>query len=94
MQFVCRVSAQRVCTFASQLNPPLERARLAVILCSTTGNGDAPENAEKFWRFIKRRTQPKDLFSSLTYVVLGFGDTNYDKFWCAFCWGKCAVLWK
>jgi sulfite reductase alpha subunit-like flavoprotein len=83
----CAVSVARegsLCPFfALQLNPPLERARLAVILCSTTGNGDAPENAEKFWRFIKRRTQPKDLFSGLTYVVLGFGDTNYDKFWYA-----------
>ena len=49
-------------------------------MVSTTGNADAPENCEKFWRFIKRRAQPKDLFQKLNFGVLGLGDTNYDKF--------------
>ncbi|CAN0356003.1 unnamed protein product, partial [Hapterophycus canaliculatus] len=48
---------------------------------STTGNGDAPENSERFWRFIKRRAHPKDLLEGLPFSVLGLGDTNYDKFW-------------
>ena len=28
-----------------------------IIICSTTGNGDAPENATHFWRKIKNRNQ-------------------------------------
>mmetsp|Transcript_27282 Transcript_27282/g.33277 ORF Transcript_27282/g.33277 Transcript_27282/m.33277 type:complete len:347 (-) Transcript_27282:323-1363(-) len=52
----------------------------AVIICSTTGNGDPPRNAEKFFRFVKRRSRPKDTFVGLNYVVLALGDTNYDKF--------------
>lgn len=32
-------------------------------------------------RFMKRRTQPKDLLLELPVAVLGLGDTNYDKFW-------------
>lgn len=32
-------------------------------------------------RFLKRRTQPKDLLEGLAFSVLGLGDTNYDKFW-------------
>eukprot|EP00947_MAST-08B_sp_MAST-8B-sp1_P004981 g4981.t1 len=55
-----------------------------VFIVSTTGNGDAPDHAEtgcdKFWRFIKRRSQPADLFEGTQFTVLGLGDTNYDKF--------------
>ncbi|TMW66193.1 hypothetical protein Poli38472_003958 [Pythium oligandrum] len=51
-----------------------------ILVCSTTGNGDPPDNAAKFWRYIKRRTQPKDMLEKITYAMLGLGDTNYDKF--------------
>lgn len=59
---------------------PLKESLAVVIVCSTTGNGDAPENAEAFWRSIKLRSASKDLFKDLPYNVLGLGDTNYDKF--------------
>ena len=49
-------------------------------VCSTTGNGDCPDNAEKFWRIIKKRSMPKDTFQQLPFCVLALGDTNYDKF--------------
>lgn len=45
-------------------------ASVAVIIISTTGNGDPPENADKGWRALKRRTQPKDLLKHITYAVL------------------------
>jgi methionine synthase reductase len=51
-----------------------------VIVCSTTGNGDAPKGAGKFFRWIKRRDVPADALKSVSYVVLALGDTNYDKF--------------
>ncbi len=51
-----------------------------VIVCSTTGNGDMPENSEKFFRFLKRKINPNDLFSNVNYTVLGLGDSNYSKF--------------
>jgi methionine synthase reductase len=50
------------------------------IICSTTGNGDPPLNAEKWWRFIKNRNIDKNKFMNINYCVLGLGDSNYDKF--------------
>ena len=46
-------------------------------MCATTGNGDAPENAERFWRFVKRRTQPKDMLAKLHYAVLVRGVATF-----------------
>ena len=53
---------------------------LTIIICSTTGNGDTPCNADAWWRSIKLRSVPKDKFSGMPFCVLGLGDTNYDKF--------------
>jgi hypothetical protein len=38
--------------------------------------------AYRFWRFIRRRTHPKDMLRDKRISILGLGDTNYDKFWC------------
>jgi sulfite reductase alpha subunit-like flavoprotein len=51
-----------------------------IIICSTTGNGDAPENASLFWRKLKNRNHHKKLFQKIHYAVLGLGDSNYNKF--------------
>ena len=50
-----------------------------VTVCSTTGNGDPPENSDWFWRTVKKRTA-KDNFLGVRFCVLALGDTNYDKF--------------
>ncbi|KAJ1616254.1 protein MTRR-1, isoform b, partial [Pavlovales sp. CCMP2436] len=51
-----------------------------VIVCSTTGNGDAPENAEAFVRFVKNKKTAPGYFSKMSYSILGIGDTNYDQY--------------
>ena len=51
-----------------------------VIICSTTGNGDIPINAEKWWRFIKNRKLEKNYLETITYYFLALGDSNYDQF--------------
>ena len=72
--------------FESWSSPPEDdnyTKHALVVVCSTTGNGDAPENAGRFVRFIKRKP-PTTLSGApmehVAYAVLGLGDTNYDKF--------------
>ncbi|KAG2382676.1 hypothetical protein C9374_005256 [Naegleria lovaniensis] len=51
-----------------------------IIICSTTGNGDVPQNADSFYRFIKLKSTPAQFFENLSYSILGLGDSNYDLF--------------
>jgi len=67
-------------TFINNNNTNEETKINIIIVCSTTGNGDAPETANFFWRKLKNRNQPNNLLNGIEYTVLGLGDTNYDKF--------------
>ena len=58
----------------------LNNSNYTLFVCSTTGNGEFPENASKFWRQIKNRKLDKQLFSNLKYSVCALGDTNYSMF--------------
>lgn len=52
-----------------------------ILISSTTGNGDPPENASRFVRHVKRReTAESKPFRHCAFAVLGLGDTNYDQF--------------
>jgi sulfite reductase alpha subunit-like flavoprotein len=52
-----------------------------IVVASTTGNGDSPENCERFMRFIRRKQTAETLpFRHVQFAVLGLGDTNFDQF--------------
>jgi sulfite reductase alpha subunit-like flavoprotein len=54
--------------------------RIIIAVCSTTGAGDPPNNADNFVRWIKRKTHLSDTLSNVYYTVLGLGDSNYTKY--------------
>jgi len=56
----------------------IPKENVVIILCSTTGQGDPPDNARPFVRQLRKLSAPA--FASLRIAVLGLGDTNYDKF--------------
>ncbi len=49
-----------------------------IFIVSTTGDGDFPENANKFWRKM-RKYKAKDL-EEINYCILGLGSTDYNNF--------------
>ena len=54
-----------------ELNGPVAKYPVIVVI-STTGNGDAPENGGRFVRFIKRKNNVESQpFRNVVYAVLG-----------------------
>jgi sulfite reductase alpha subunit-like flavoprotein len=54
-----------------------------IIITSTHGEGDFPENASQFWKHIKDRKLKNDYFKNMKYILLGLGDSNYTNY-CGF----------
>ena len=60
--------------------------KMLVIVCSSTGNGDMPENGEAFFRMLRRKTnlladgQTSTLLNHVFYTILGLGSTDYSKY--------------
>lgn len=49
----------------------LEKESFIVIVVSSTGDGDAPENCSRFVRRIARKGLPEDALARLEYAILG-----------------------
>ena len=56
------------------------KERLVVMVVSTTGAGEHPDNCGRFFRKLNKKTVAKDMLDSVKFTVLAIGDTNYDNF--------------
>ncbi|XP_065078561.1 NADPH-dependent diflavin oxidoreductase 1 [Ochlerotatus camptorhynchus] len=51
-----------------------------VMVCSTYGQGEEPDNMKRFWKFLLRKSLPTDSLRGMFFGVLGLGDSRYPKF--------------
>ncbi|KAE8149981.1 hypothetical protein BDV25DRAFT_129915 [Aspergillus avenaceus] len=57
---------------------------IVVFALSTTGQGDLPANARKFWRSLLLKRLPGTFLSGVCFTSFGLGDSSYPKFnWAA-----------
>ena len=56
-----------------------------MVVVSTTGEGDSPDNVTRFWRRLKKKTLPGDHLSSCNYALLGKSVISLLCSTCAWC---------
>ncbi|RKP36253.1 hypothetical protein BJ085DRAFT_41124 [Dimargaris cristalligena] len=58
----------------------LPHIRLAIFVCSTTGQGEEPDNMKSFWKFLLRKSHSSSALQNLQFTIFGLGDSSYSKF--------------
>ncbi|OTA63589.1 riboflavin synthase domain-like protein [Hypoxylon sp. EC38] len=57
---------------------------LIIFVVSTTGQGEIPQNALKFWKSLLRKRLPPHCLQQVRFTTFGLGDSSYTKYnWAA-----------
>jgi hypothetical protein len=51
-----------------------------LLVMSTTGDGEEPDNMRASWRFLLRRSLPASSLARTRFALFGLGDSSYPKF--------------
>ncbi|CAG9327866.1 unnamed protein product [Blepharisma stoltei] len=73
-----RIPCERYCLQELGTTFNISQKDVIVIVVSSTGDGELPDNGLKFYRWIKQ--QEGTIFSHVKYTLLGLGDSNYSTF--------------
>jgi sulfite reductase alpha subunit-like flavoprotein len=60
-----------------KLDQPFDQQQLVIIVCSTSGNGEAPDNCGRFFRFVKKVKNAKDMLAGVNYAVMALGGMKF-----------------
>jgi sulfite reductase alpha subunit-like flavoprotein len=58
----------------------LLRYTVVIFAISTTGQGEFPKNARKFWKRLLRKRLPPGCLDHVSFTTFGLGDSSYPKY--------------
>lgn len=51
-----------------------------IFVCSTTGQGNFPQNMIDFWKFLLNKNLPHSLQKEMKFAIFGLGDSSYRQY--------------
>ena len=57
-----------------------DKTPFVILVCSSTGDGEAPDNATKFYMDVRKKSHPEGMLHGIQFTSLGLGDSNYTRY--------------